>query len=134
MTGQLLFSTSLISPEVQADLPPGYKIRPLASDDYERGFLDTLTVLTEIGDISKAQFLGEERIGRLFSNEMEILDAAITEIAVIIVVCSIERFNYLKQHNHEYFTIVILSPDDRVVGAGTVFVERKFIRNTGLVC
>ncbi|CAG8522946.1 7304_t:CDS:2 [Paraglomus brasilianum] len=101
MTGQLLFSTSLISPEVQADLPPGYKIRPLASDDYERGFLDTLTVLTEIGDISKAQFL--------------------------------ERFNYLKQHNHEYFTIVILSPDDRVVGAGTVFVERKFIRNTGLV-
>ncbi|CAG8533013.1 7030_t:CDS:2 [Paraglomus occultum] len=101
MTGQLLFSASLISPEVQAALPPGYKVRPLASDDYERGFLDTLAVLTEIGDISKAQFL--------------------------------ERFNYLKQHNHEYFTIVILSPDDRVVGAGTIFVERKFIRNTGLV-
>jgi len=61
MTGQLLFSTSLISPEVQAALPPGYQIRPLASDDYERGFLDTLAVLTEIGDISKAQFLGEEK-------------------------------------------------------------------------
>jgi len=101
MTGQLLFSTSLISPEVQVELPSGYKIRPLASDDYERGFLETLSVLTEIGNVSKAQFL--------------------------------ERFNYLKQHNHEYFTLVILSPEDRVVGAGTIFIERKFIRNTGLV-
>ncbi|KAG9285714.1 hypothetical protein G9A89_002281 [Geosiphon pyriformis] len=77
MSQNLLFSTELISFEVQAALP---KV---------------------IGDISKAMFL--------------------------------ERFNYLKQHNHEYFTVVIADPTDRVVGVGTIFVERKFIRNTGLV-
>ncbi|CAG8745029.1 17800_t:CDS:2, partial [Acaulospora morrowiae] len=27
----------------------------------------------------------------------------------------------------------IISPEDRVVGAGTIFVERKFIHSTGLV-
>ncbi|CAG8682726.1 851_t:CDS:2, partial [Acaulospora morrowiae] len=85
----ILFSSDLISPEVKAALPEGYTIRPLASDDYERGFLDVLAVLTSIGEISKAQFL--------------------------------ERFYYLKAHNHEYFTIVIISPEDRVVGAGTIF-------------
>ncbi|RHZ75385.1 hypothetical protein Glove_214g37 [Diversispora epigaea] len=100
-TSNILFSKDLISPKVQAALPKGYSIRPLANDDYERGFLDVLSVLTVIGDISKAQFL--------------------------------ERFHYLKAHNHEYFTLVIVSPEDRIVGAGTIFVERKFIRNTGLV-
>ncbi|CAG8517199.1 7637_t:CDS:2 [Ambispora gerdemannii] len=97
----LLFSTDLISPEVQKALPPGYKLRPLSSDDYEHGFLKVLSVLTVIGDISKAQFL--------------------------------ERYNYLKKHNHEYFTIVITDPSDTIIGAGTIFVERKFIHNTGLV-
>nr|CAG8444016.1 3554_t:CDS:2 [Entrophospora candida] len=96
-----IFSTDYISPEVQAALPKGYTIRPLASDDYERGFLEVLKVLTTVGDISKDQFL--------------------------------ERFYFLKTHNYEYFTLVIVSPEDRIVGAGTIFVERKFIRNTGLV-
>ncbi|GBC27751.2 glucosamine 6-phosphate N-acetyltransferase [Rhizophagus irregularis DAOM 181602=DAOM 197198] len=73
----LLFTSTLISPEVQAALP---KV---------------------IGNISKARFL--------------------------------ERFFYLKAHNHEYFTLVIVSPENRIVGAGTIFIERKFIRNTGLV-
>jgi glucosamine-phosphate N-acetyltransferase len=54
----LLFTPTLISPEVQAALPKGYTIRPLSSDDYERSFLDVLSVLTVIGNISKAQFLG----------------------------------------------------------------------------
>lgn len=54
----LLFTSTLISPEVQAALPKGYSIRPLSSDDYERGFLDVLSVLTVIGNISKARFLG----------------------------------------------------------------------------
>ncbi|CAG8573567.1 8508_t:CDS:2, partial [Funneliformis mosseae] len=101
----LLFTSKLISPEVQAALPKGYTIRPLASDDYERGFLDVLSVLTVIGNITKAQFLG----------------------TLTAQTCS------LTSHNHEYFTLVIVSPQNRIVGAGTIFVERKFIRNTGLV-
>ncbi|KAG0164610.1 N-acetyltransferase [Apophysomyces sp. BC1034] len=46
----------------------------------------------------------------------------------------LERFNYLKQHNHEYFTIAITDDKiDRVVAAGTIFVERKFVHKNGLV-
>ncbi|CAG8508392.1 9951_t:CDS:2 [Dentiscutata heterogama] len=101
MPTDILFSSDLISSDVQAALPKGYTIRPLSSEDYEKGFLDVLTVLTTVGDISKAQFL--------------------------------ERFYYLKAHSHEYFTLVIVSPEDRIIGAGTIFVERKFIHNNGLV-
>ncbi|CAG8541445.1 8953_t:CDS:2 [Cetraspora pellucida] len=90
----LLFSSDLISSEVQAALPKGHTIRPLSSEDYEKGFLNVLSVLTVVGDISKAQFLA---------------------------------------HSHEYFTIVIVSPENRIIGAGTIFIERKFIHNNGLV-
>ncbi|KAJ3321893.1 Glucosamine-phosphate N-acetyltransferase-like protein [Boothiomyces sp. JEL0866] len=45
-----------------------------------------------------------------------------------------DRYNYLKKHNHEYFTIVIEDTVKQViVGAGTIFVERKFVHHNGLV-
>jgi glucosamine-phosphate N-acetyltransferase len=48
-----LFSPSLISPNVQNELPEGYRCRPLQRSDYSRGFLDVLRVLTTVGDISE---------------------------------------------------------------------------------
>ncbi|KAI8901095.1 acyl-CoA N-acyltransferase [Globomyces pollinis-pini] len=46
----------------------------------------------------------------------------------------LNRYNYLKKHNHEYFTIVIEDvKNKKIVGAGTIFVERKFIHHNGLV-
>ena len=53
-----LFSTDLISSEVQASLPKGYTLRPLSVDDYERGFFNVLSVFENIGNLSKDQFLG----------------------------------------------------------------------------
>lgn len=45
-----------------------------------------------------------------------------------------DRYNYFKAHNHEYFTIVIEDLQKSViVGAGTILVERKFIHNNGIV-
>jgi glucosamine-phosphate N-acetyltransferase len=45
-----------------------------------------------------------------------------------------DRYNYFKAHNHEYFTIVIEDVQKKViVGAGTLLVERKFIHSNGLV-
>ncbi|CDS12398.1 hypothetical protein LRAMOSA04592 [Lichtheimia ramosa] len=117
-----LFDESLISPQVQAALPEGYTLRPLRANDYERGFLKVLEVLTEVGNQTKEEWM--------------------------------ERFNYLKQHNHECkchidpaqhtsksdlflftdFTIAICDDrKDKVVAAGTIFVERKFVHNNGLV-
>ncbi|KAI9319732.1 acyl-CoA N-acyltransferase [Dichotomocladium elegans] len=97
-----LFDHSLISSQVQAALPAGYTLRPLRANDYERGFLDVLKVLTEVGDQSKEEWM--------------------------------ERFQYLKQRNDTYFTIAICDDkNDKVVAAGTIFVERKFVHNNGLV-
>ena len=39
----------------------------------------------------------------------------------------------MKARNDEYFIIVAVSPEDRIIGTGTIFVERKFIFNAGLV-
>ena len=51
-----LFSSDLISPTVARSLPENYAIRPLQKDDYERGFLDCLRVLTTVGDIEEGRF------------------------------------------------------------------------------
>jgi len=56
MAEEGLFSDDLLSPEVQAALPDGYKLRALRRTDYETGFLDCLRVLTTVGEISKQQF------------------------------------------------------------------------------
>ncbi|KAF9438274.1 Glucosamine-phosphate N-acetyltransferase-like protein [Entomortierella beljakovae] len=51
-----LFSSSLISPAVQAQLPEGYLMRPLESTDYHKGFYDCLAGLTVVGNVSEASF------------------------------------------------------------------------------
>jgi hypothetical protein len=48
-----LFSSDLISPEVLGQLPEGYSCRPIQRDDYHKGFLDVLRVLTTVGDVTE---------------------------------------------------------------------------------
>jgi glucosamine-phosphate N-acetyltransferase len=59
MAEQGLFSAEHLSPEVQAALPEGYKLRALRRTDFDAGFLDCLRVLTTVGDIPKEKW--EER-------------------------------------------------------------------------
>ncbi|XP_017890703.1 probable glucosamine 6-phosphate N-acetyltransferase [Ceratina calcarata] len=53
--------TELFNPNVLDRLsltsPEGLVIRPLKSGDYDRGFLQLLTQLTQVGNISREQFL-----------------------------------------------------------------------------
>ncbi|KAL6242713.1 Glucosamine-phosphate N-acetyltransferase-like protein [Rhinocladiella similis] len=51
-----LFSPSLISPVVSSLLPQGYTLRPLRRSDYYGGFLDTLRVLTAVGEPTLSEF------------------------------------------------------------------------------
>jgi glucosamine-phosphate N-acetyltransferase len=67
MASEGLFSADLLSPEVGAALPEGYKLRPLRPTDFGTGFLDCLRVLTTVGEISKEQF--EERYAWLSRQE-----------------------------------------------------------------
>lgn len=51
-----LFSADLVSPDVSAVLPEGYRLRALRKTDFDSGFLDCLRVLTTVGEISQEQF------------------------------------------------------------------------------
>lgn len=51
---QYLFSHSLIS---SSGLPDGFTIRPLARDDYRKGFYECLGVLTWVAEPTEAEFL-----------------------------------------------------------------------------
>lgn len=51
-----LFSAELISPDVSAALPEGYRLRALRKTDFDSGFLDCLRVLTTVGEITQDQF------------------------------------------------------------------------------
>lgn len=44
-----------------------------------------------------------------------------------------ERYDYLKKRNDEYYLIVICDGSGRIVGTGSLIVERKFIHTLGLV-
>ncbi|KAI0015710.1 glucosamine 6-phosphate N-acetyltransferase [Xylariomycetidae sp. FL0641] len=52
-----LFPDLHISKEVTSSLPEGFSIRPLARDDYSKGFYDCLRVLTWVGDQSESDFM-----------------------------------------------------------------------------
>lgn len=77
------------------------KIRPLSSGDYDRGYLELLSHLTHVGNISKASYL--------------------------------KRFNSMKRHSGTYYVTVIEDTlKNKVIGAATLVVEQKFIRNCNL--
>ncbi|KAF8927391.1 Glucosamine-phosphate N-acetyltransferase-like protein [Dissophora ornata] len=105
---------------------PRYVIRPLSKTDNQvrsnSSFLKTLEVLTTVGTISDEAYQ--------------------------------KRFQYLREHNDQYYTIVIedmnvpataagsatsstpylVTPGrGKIVAAGTVLVERKFIHELGMV-
>ncbi|KAI5296570.1 Glucosamine-phosphate N-acetyltransferase-like protein [Ascosphaera acerosa] len=96
-----LFSSTYLSPEVQAALPEGYTLRPLCRADYFNSYLDVLRVLTTVGDVSWAGWS--------------------------------ERYDFLTSRVGEYFPIVICDGTGKIVGTGSVLVERKFIHSLGAV-
>lgn len=99
MTDQnILFSPSLISPEVSSSLPEAYTLRPLQRSDYGAGFLDVLRVLTTVGDFS------EER----WAEQYEWM----------------RRRNVDGDGPGEYFVLIIFD-GQRVVATGSLVVERK---------
>ncbi|KAL2256427.1 hypothetical protein VTK26DRAFT_1694 [Humicola hyalothermophila] len=104
MAEPLLFPAEYLSPEVQAALPEGYKLRALRRTDYELGFLDCLRVLTSVGDIPKDKF--EERFDWILRQDG-------TYFIIVI-----EDTN---------------TTPTRIVGTGAVVLERKFIHNLGSV-
>ncbi|SCU78042.1 LAME_0A03070g1_1 [Lachancea meyersii CBS 8951] len=89
-------------------LPPGYSIRRLQARDFE-DVVETLKVLTVVGDVTRTQF--EETLAYWKS------------VTLKVGAHSVPTYN---PH-------VVVNAGGRVVATGTVLIERKIIRNCGLV-
>jgi len=80
-------------------------VRPLQSDDFERGYLELLKQLTSVGDVSQADFK--------------------------------DRFSLMRSCQGTYYnTVIVDRKTDRVIGAASLIVERKFIHqcaNRGII-
>lgn len=44
-----------------------------------------------------------------------------------------QRYDWIASRNDEYYMLVVCDGEDRVVGTGSLIVERKFIHSLGLV-
>ena len=79
------------------------KFRLLQRDDYQRGFPKVLEGLTKGCDYSESQFL--------------------------------ERYDSMFPKEAETYKIVVLVDNklDKIIGAGALVVEKKFIRNAAVV-
>ena len=76
--------------------------RRLQPDDFEKGFLEVLKGLTKVGDTTKHAFM--ERFDKLFPR--------LSDIYKIIVIEDVRN--------------------QKIIGAGSVIIESKFIRDLGL--
>lgn len=57
----LIFPSSFISPQAHERVPDELHLRPLAADDYTRGHLDVLRVLTQAPDVGAEQWTARFR-------------------------------------------------------------------------
>ncbi|XP_076638036.1 glucosamine 6-phosphate N-acetyltransferase isoform X2 [Colletes latitarsis] len=62
-----LFNASILE-RLSLSQVEGLLIRPLQSGDYDRDFLQLLTQLTEVGNISKEQFLKDVSTGKIIAS------------------------------------------------------------------
>lgn len=76
-------------------MDPNFEIRDLEANDYENGFIELLSELTETGNITKEMFL--------------------------------ERYNLIQKNKDYIIRVIIDKSTKKVVAAGTLFLERKFI-------
>jgi glucosamine-phosphate N-acetyltransferase len=90
-----LWSSSLISSEVVTSLPEGYQARPLERNDFSKGYLDCLRVLTHVGELTEEKF--HERYDEM------------------------SAINGVKPT----YYLVVIEHQEKIVGTGSLIVERK---------
>ncbi|ODQ56281.1 glucosamine 6-phosphate N-acetyltransferase [Saitoella complicata NRRL Y-17804] len=70
--------------------------------------------------------LSNKDYGRGFLDVLKVL----TTVGDISEKMYLARFNWMKARNDSYYLLVIVDQNDRIVGSGTLLIERKFIHET----
>ncbi len=111
MSDSPLFDPSLISSSVSSSLPESYTIRPLQQSDFHVGFLDVLRVLTTVGEVTEERWKQRYEWMRRRNEDVEGSDTG-------------GGSDKKAAARGEYFILVIWD-GQKVVGTGTLLVERK---------
>uniref|UniRef100_A0A7I4Y3F4 Glucosamine 6-phosphate N-acetyltransferase n=2 Tax=Haemonchus contortus TaxID=6289 RepID=A0A7I4Y3F4_HAECO len=98
---EYLFDPEVLSADLVDTVPNGFVVRPLKISDYDTGFLDVLSQLTVVGEVSREAFES-----RFKSMKM----------------CSPPSY---------YVVVIENLNNGRVVGAATLVIEWKFIHQAG---
>ena len=108
-------------------LPSTPQIRPLSSTDYHRGHIQVLSVLSHAPDPGYAAWLNH-------FNAVKFTTSAPIQPPGGLLRPTPTRADTTQglKSNQTYFPIVIVSKtSDQLVGTGTVFMEKKFMRGLG---
>jgi len=125
----LAFPTEFIPAEVRAEFPEDLHIRPLSSTDYHKGHIEVLSILTHAPDPGYDAWLNHFNAMKSTASTPAPPSGGLLRP----IPTRAETGQGLKS-NQVYFPIVIVSKaNDKVVGTGTVFMERKFLRGLGTV-
>ena len=102
-------------------------MRPLASTDYHRGHIQVLSVLTLAPDPGFAAWVNHFNAVKNTTSSPQPADGLLHPSPAASISEGIKS-------NQVYFPIVIVSKaNDQVVGTGTVFMEKKFLRGLSTV-
>lgn len=105
---------------------PWLKVRPLQTGDYDRGFLQLLTQLTDVENISREGFFGTSC--RFLKKEIKSI-ICFDEILFLFL----DQF-YKMKHSGNHYTVVIEDTRiNQVIGTITFVIEYKFIHKCDLV-
>ncbi|CAB3398536.1 unnamed protein product [Caenorhabditis bovis] len=97
-----LFNDDLLKPHIpRQGLPQGFKVRPLNSNDFSNGYLELLSQLTTVGDVSREKFM--ERFESMMNTNPK---------------------SY-------YITVIEDEASGKVVASASLVLEWKFIHEAG---
>jgi glucosamine-phosphate N-acetyltransferase len=116
-----LFDPSLLRelPVQSTQIPSTLKLRPLQLNDYNNGYLQLLAQLTNVGEVSAAQF--HSSLLLYFCVTMPVYFPPFTD-----------RFNVMRTHPQAYYVCVLANIDtDKIVACASLVLEWKFIHSAG---
>lgn len=96
-----LFDPELLSGDIVGSVPNGLRVRPLRLSDYSSGFLEVLSQLTVVGEVSYEEF----------RNRFRSMSLGETPSYYVVVIEDVSN--------------------GRVIGAATLVIEWKFIHQAG---
>ncbi|KAI8079514.1 uncharacterized protein B0P05DRAFT_540884, partial [Gilbertella persicaria] len=113
---ECLFEDKYISKEVQSSLHEGYRLYPLRSNDYERGYLDVLSVLTEVGNHTPESWHSQFQFMKKHNDT-----------------CKSKRDQHKSLIRLDFTVTITDETNDRIAATGTILIEHKFVHKNGLV-